>query len=349
MVDFVKIHIKAGNGGHGAVSFFRTKQNPIGRPDGGDGGKGGDVYFEGSHDLTTLLDYNFNKAFRAPDGEPGGTNQRHGKNGEDMILKVPVGTLIKMEKSMSEVKDITVTAVSNLIGDITENGQRVLVLQGGHGGRGNQHLKSYHPGRDRQSLSSSKEGSWDRVRTSEPGVKGEEMEVSLELKLLANVGLVGEPNAGKSTLLTQLTKATPKIANYPFTTLEPNLGVMTYLDKSLVLADIPGLIEGASAGKGLGTQFLKHIARTKVLLHLISAEIPDLVGTYQTINKELSTYSVEMTTKPQLVVISKIDLADREELMSRVKKFPKSQKVMLISSFSGEGLEELQKVLLGYF
>lgn len=342
MVDYVKIKIRAGNGGSGAVSFFRTKANPIGKPDGGDGGKGGDVYLEGTTDVTTLLDYNFKKHFEASDGQAGGTNDRRGKTGEDLVLKVPVGTLVTLENDLSEEKEITISGLDDKIADITEIGQKVLLAKGGGGGRGNGHLKSFHPGR-------SKEGTWEKVHHAEPGERGEEKEIILELKLLADVGLVGFPNAGKSTLLSKLTAATPKIANYPFTTLEPNLGVMAYKGKSVVLADIPGLIEGASEGKGLGTQFLKHAERTKVLVHVISADTEDLLSSFTTINQELDSYSEGFGDKPQLIFISKIDLADKEELESRVKKLPKDFKIILGSSFTGEGLEELQQELLKYF
>jgi GTP-binding protein len=341
MVDFVKVKIKAGNGGHGAVSFFRTKINPIGKPDGGDGGKGGDVYIEGTTDLTTLLDYNFKKHFEAPVGQPGGTNDRRGRSGEDLVLKVPVGTIVTLEQDLSTPELISVTATSKILADITNPGQKVLLAKGGFGGRGNGHLKKYHPGRD-------KNGTWEKVHHSEPGTDGESKEITLELKLLADVGLIGFPNVGKSTLISHLTRATPKIANYPFTTLEPNLGVLVFKGKSLVIADIPGLIEGASAGKGLGTQFLKHAERTKVLVHLISADIPNLKESYLTINNELGTYSEELTKKPQIIFISKIDLADHDELVSRVKKLPKGPKIILGSSFTGEGLEELQRELLKY-
>lgn len=342
MVDYVKIKVRAGNGGRGAVSFFRTKQNPIGKPDGGDGGKGGDIYFEGSEGLNTLLDYNFKKHFEAPDGQAGGTNDRHGRSGVDLVLKVPVGTIISLEKNLTAEKLVEIISSENKLGDIIADGQKVLIGRGGLGGRGNGHLKHYHPGRE-------KSGNWEKVHHAEPGDLGEEKEVILELKLLADVGLIGLPNGGKSTLLSHLTKATPKIANYPFTTLEPNLGVMTVKGKSMVLADIPGLIEGASEGKGLGTQFLKHAERTRVLVHLISAEIEDLLSTYKQINQELETYSKEFSKKPQIIFISKVDLADKEELQSRVKKLPKGLKVLLGSSFSGEGLEELQTELIKYF
>lgn len=342
MVDFVKIKIRAGNGGHGAVSFFRTKLNPIGKPDGGDGGKGGDVYVEGTTDLTTLLDYNFKKHFEGPEGQPGGTNDRRGRSGEDLILKVPVGTIVTLENDLSIPEMITITSTDKILADITKPGQKVLIAKGGSGGRGNGHLKKYHPGRD-------KNGTWEKVHHAEPGTPGDSKEISLELKLLADIGLIGFPNAGKSTLLSQLTKATPKIANYPFTTLEPNLGVLIYKGKSMVVADIPGLIEGASVGKGLGTQFLKHAQRTKVLVHLISADTEDLMESYHIINQELKIYSEELTKKPQIVFISKIDLADKEELASRVKKLPKDLKVILGSSFSGEGLDDLQKELLKNF
>lgn len=346
MVDYVKIKVKAGNGGHGAVSFFRTKQNPIGKPDGGDGGKGGDIYLEGTTDLTTLLDYNFKKHFEAPDGQSGGTNHRRGRSGDDLVLKVPVGTIVTLQKNLTQEKLIEVTSDENKMADITAPGQKVLVGKGGLGGRGNGHLKNFHPGRE-------KSGTWEKVHHSEPGEEGEEKEIILELKLLADVGLVGLPNAGKSTLLAHLTKATPKIANYPFTTLEPNLGVAVFKGKSLVIADIPGLIEGASEGKGLGTQFLKHAERTKVLVHLISAEIEDLLGTYLQINKELDNYSPEFSKKQQIIFISKIDLADPEELKSRVKyasrRIPKGLKILTGSSFTGAGLEELQTELLRYF
>ncbi len=349
MVDYVKIKIRAGNGGRGAVSFFRTKQNPIGRPDGGDGGKGGDLYIEGTTELTTLLDYNFKKHFEAPDGESGGTNQKTGHSGEDLVLKVPIGTIVTLVEDLSAKEDITVTPMNKKIADITTEGEKILLAKAGHGGKGNMHLKSFHPGRVKLSTPLGKTSNWDRVHHAEPGHLGEEKEIILELKLLADIGLIGFPNAGKSTLLSHLTKATPKIANYPFTTLEPNLGVMSYKDKSMVLADIPGLIEGASEGKGLGTQFLKHAERTRVLVHLISAETEDLAKAYFEVNKELENYSPEFKEKPQIVFISKTDLADKEELGERVKKLPKGLKVLTGSSFSGEGLEKLQQELIKYF
>lgn len=342
MVDYVKIKIRAGDGGHGAVSFFRTKQNPIGRPDGGDGGKGGDIYLEGTTDMTTLIDYNFKKHFEAPTGQPGGTNHRRGHGGSDLVLKVPVGTIVTLETDLTIQGEITITPVNKRMVDITSDGEKVMVAKSGLGGRGNGHLKHYHPGRE-------KSGNWEKVHHSEPGTPGEEKEIILELKLLADVGLIGFPNAGKSTLLAQLTKATPKIANYPFTTLEPNLGVMTFKDKSLVIADIPGLIEGASVGKGLGTQFLKHAQRTKVLVHLIAADTKDLKEAYRQVNKELETYSKEFKDKKQIVFISKVDLADTEELLERVKKLPKGVEVLVGSSFTGVGLDELKKAIVKNF
>src|SRR3989344_1973394 len=251
MIDYVKISVKAGSGGDGQISFRAQKGKPFGVADGGDGGNGANVYIVPTKDLNTLASYRYKKDFEAPKGGHGGKNGRTGAHSEDMYLEVPIGTLIKDEKG-------------ELIFDLTKPADKVLVAQGGVGGRGNQHLK--HLVRERRDA-----GEHGIIRVFEKGKEGEKFDLILELKILADVGLIGYPNAGKSTLLSILTAAKPKIANYPFTTLEPNLGVMSFKGKEIVLADIPGLIEGASHGKGLGGEFLRHVERTRILVHLVSA------------------------------------------------------------------------------
>ena len=347
MVDYVKISVKAGDGGDGQISFRAQKGKPFGVADGGDGGHGGDVFIVPSQDLNTLAPYRYKKDFEAPKGEHGGKNGRTGANSEDMYLEVPVGTLIKDEKG-------------ELIYDLTKLTDKVLVAQGGEGGRGNQHLR--HLVRERRDA-----GEHGIIRVFEKGKEGEKFDLILELKILADVGLIGYPNAGKSTLLSILTAAKPKIANYPFTTLEPNLGVMTNAyglkanagkalvgsrssfrgRKEIVIADIPGLIEGASAGKGLGEAFLRHVERTRLLLHLVSLESQQPLEDYKIINKELADFSQQLVEKPQLVLLTKTDLVAPERVEEVRKVFKaKRIKVLAISATTRFGLEELKRELV---
>lgn len=322
-VDYVTITVRSGKGGAGAVTFRREKFEPRGGPSGGDGGDGGSVILEADPNLYTLLDLRYNRHHFAPNGEPGGKGNKSGKRGEDIVLRVPPGTVVTDTKSEQR------------IGEVTEPGDRLVLAQGGRGGRGNTFFKS----------------STNRTpRHAQPGEPGEEREVTLELKLLADVGLVGFPNAGKSTLVSSLSAAKPKIADYPFTTLEPSLGVV-YLQEyeSFVMADIPGIIEGAHEGKGLGLRFLKHIERNAVLLFVIPIDSKDLREEYDTLLGELSSFNPHLLQKPRVIALSKIDIlpeAERSILMDTVREdFPKDVQVLAISSVAQIGLQELKRVL----
>lgn len=333
-VDFVRIHVKAGDGGHGYISFRREKGVPFGGPNGGDGGRGGSVWLEADPLLLTLLDFKSRPSWVARNGQHGSTNQCSGKAAEDVILKVPVGTVIVDEQSGKE------------IGDLSQPGMRVLIAKGGDGGRGNQHFAT----------STNK-----TPRKADDGWPGEERRLALELKVIADVGLVGLPNAGKSTLLAALTKATPKIAPYPFTTLSPNLGVMDASDYSrqIVIADIPGLIEGAHVGAGLGDRFLRHIERTRVLLHLIGPEAgatedgevtladarPEtLLYAWDLVENELRQYSDTLLDKPHLALLSKTDLISAEEQEAIVHAFrERGIELLPICARTGTGLEVLRQ------
>ncbi|MDO8716989.1 MAG: GTPase [Dehalococcoidales bacterium] len=414
MIDFAHITVKAGDGGGGSGSRTQIKGKRYGRADGGDGGRGGNVFLETSRDLNTLEAYRYLRHYEAKNGVNGFANLRRGAIGEDLILKVPVGTLMKVESfSAPEVRsrnrgDRREVVVTPMVVDLIEDGEKVLVARGGEGGRGNAHLRDEY-GR--------------RPRVGQKGLEGEVLDLTLELKLIADVGLIGLPNAGKSTLLAALTAAKPEIAAYPFTTLEPNLGVLdagllgnlairplgeknpknpiTQKPNRLVIADIPGLIEGASTGKGLGDLFLRHIERTKILVHLIDVSrgsqltvdpaSPDgLLGAsssqtevkhsghseldsesrsrnefgmtqkssvnrqqttdnliwkdYQTIRNELKTYSKDLTKKKEIIVLSKIDLVDKETIDKAVEEFKnRRKKVFLISAQKGIGIGELVK------
>jgi GTP-binding protein len=333
MIDYVKIHIKAGKGGDGAASFQRLRGRPYGPPDGGDGGEGGNVYLVVSRDLTTLIPYRYKKNFEAKDGLRGGKNHKKGKTGEDLLLPVPAGTKVMDNKE-------------RLFTDLTRQSEKVMVAKGGKGGRGNMHIKRSEirgntPGLGRKS---------EAWRWFEKGEDAQEIELILELKLLADVGLIGLPNAGKSTLLSKLTAAKPRIASYPFTTLEPNLGVMHHKGREIVVADIPGLIEGASKGKGLGVQFLRHVERTKILVHLISIESEDPVSDLRSVDNELKKYSKALADKPQVYLLSKIDIVDLEVFKNKVSQFKKKRvKVLPVSSVTGDGLEELQDAIITSF
>ena len=288
-VDRARITIKSGKGGNGSVSFRREPFVPEGGPDGGDGGKGGDVTFLADNQIITLLDFRYKKSYQAENGEDGRKKKQFGKNGQDCIIRVPVGTLIIDETSGKVMKDLL------------QNGDTFVAARGGRGGKGNVHFKSSV----RQA-----------PNFAEAGGFAKERQVVLELKLIADVGLVGFPNVGKSTLLSVVTSANPKIGNYHFTTLYPNLGVVNLYDSSFVIADIPGLIEGAHTGSGLGLDFLKHIERTRVLIHLVDvsgSESRDPIEDFETINKELRSYGSKISNKPQLVAASKIDLASQEQ------------------------------------
>jgi GTP-binding protein len=303
-MDQVVIHVKSGKGGDGMVHFHREKFVPRGGPDGGDGGKGGEVIFEVKPTLNTLSAFRPNQTFKAEDGAKGGPSQMTGRNGKDLVIPVPPGTML-FDADTGE-----------LIGDLTEPGYQLTVLKGGRGGRGNQHFAT----------------SRNQVpRTAEKGEPAQEKRLRLELKLIADIGLIGVPNAGKSTLLSVLTNAKPKIAPYPFTTLEPNLGVAHIDDHTtVVLADIPGLIEGASQGAGLGHDFLRHIQRTRVLVHLLDGLSEDPVADYSQINSELSLFDPNLSRKPQIVALNKIDQPQVQERLPDVEKKFKKLKVELL-------------------
>ena len=318
-VDYTKIIIKSGDGGNGAATFRREKYVAAGGPDGGDGGKGGDIYFEADKDKNTLIDFRYNRKFKAGNGENGSGKNCYGKYGEDLTIKVPVGTVIKDAET------------GKVVADLSKEGQKELILKGGRGGRGNMHFAT---------------ATRQAPRFSEDGEKGEEKEVILELKLLADVGLLGFPNVGKSTFLGAVTEARPKIANYHFTTLEPNLGVATVNGESFVIADIPGIIEGASEGVGLGIQFLRHVERTRLLLHFI--DVSGLEGRkpledYHAINEELKKYSEKLSKRKQIIVATKADIIQDETNYKELAEFSKKNNIEFykISSVTGEGVQEL--------
>lgn len=315
-LDQAKIYIKAGDGGHGACSFRHEKFIEFGGPDGGTGGKGGDVILVAVPNLNTLIDFRYQQHFRAENGRPGAGNNCTGAGGEDLIIKVPVGT---------EITDETGQVV---IADLTQNGQRYVIAKGGMGGKGNDSFKS---------------STNQAPRRADPGEPGEEMFIWLRLKLIADVGLIGKPNAGKSTLLTAVTKARPKIANYPFTTLHPHLGVAMVDGKEILMADIPGLIEGASEGVGLGTKFLKHIERCSVFIHVIDSTEPDILQSYQTIRSELEKYSASLAQKPQIIALNKCDCLTDEDIENAEKELRKvsTDAIYPISGVAGIGLTEL--------
>lgn len=315
-VDKVQVIVTAGNGGNGAVSFRHEKFVDRGGPDGGDGGHGGHVVLVGDENLNTLVNFRYKQELKAEDGQAGRKQRMHGKNGADLRIKVPVGTVV--------VQDGVVVA------DVTQHGQEVVIAKGGEGGFGNAHFKS---------------STRQAPRVAEVGEKGESRELTFELKLLADVGLVGFPNAGKSTFLSVVTNAKPEIADYPFTTLTPNLGVTDVDDHSLLIADIPGLIEGASAGKGLGDAFLRHIERTAVLLHLIDVYEADIARAYTTISEELAAYSSELAARPRIVVLTKTEGLDRAVIDEQIAQLrtvaPRDVAIMAISSQAHTGLKEV--------
>jgi len=314
-LDQAKIYIKSGNGGSGAISFRREKFIEYGGPDGGDGGRGGDVWVECVANLNTLIDYRYQQHFRARNGTPGMGRNRSGPSGEDCIIKVPPGTQV-----LDEFQE-------TIIADLKEPGQRALIARGGNGGFGNAHFKS---------------PTNQAPRHANPGQPGEELTIWLRMKLIADAGLVGLPNAGKSTFLAAVSAAKPKIADYPFTTLHPNLGVVRAGDKDFVLADIPGLIEGASEGAGLGTRFLGHVERTSVLLHLVDATQENVAGAYKTVRAELEAYGEGLEDKQEIVALSKIDAVSEDELQDRFNalKAVAGQRPLLLSAVSGRGVKD---------
>ena len=316
-VDYVKICCRSGKGGAGSKHFHRDRTTAKGGPDGGDGGRGGHVILRGNKQIWTLLNLKYRKHVIAEHGDPGSANLKTGKNGKDEILEVPLGTVAKDAET------------GEFICEITSDGEEIVLLQGGKGGLGNNHFKS---------------STNQAPRYAQPGESGKEEWKILELKVLADVGLVGFPNAGKSTLLSVVSAAKPEIANYPFTTLVPNLGIVAYRDhKSFVMADIPGIIEGAHKGKGLGHRFLRHIERNAVLLFMIPADADDILKEYQILLNELAQYNPDLLDKERLLAITKCDLLD-DELMSELKdEFPKDIKVVCISSVSQQGLTELKR------
>tara|TARA_B100000287_G_scaffold352061_1_gene341385 strand:+ start:183 stop:1172 length:990 start_codon:yes stop_codon:yes gene_type:complete len=315
-IDHIKIFCKSGNGGSGSSSFRREKFVPKGGPDGGDGGKGGDIILKGNSQLWTLLHLRYTKHLKAENGENGQGSKKHGKNGKDIIIEVPLGTIAK-----------SVENENNLLEILNHNEEKIL-LKGGIGGLGNVHFKS-----------STKQA----PQYSQPGIQGVEAWITLELKVLADVGLVGFPNAGKSTLLSSISKAKPKIGDYPFTTLTPNLGVVPYKDNlSFIMADIPGIIEGASEGKGLGIRFLRHIERNSILLFLIPIE-SKIDEEFKLLHKELKNYNKELLEKKIIIAITKCDLVTEKELNNL--KTNLDEEIIKISSITGYGLEKLKDAI----
>lgn len=309
LVDDVSIRIKAGDGGNGFVHFFRNRSTPKGGPDGGNGGKGGDIYFQSVSDITRLKQFRFEKKWEAEDGQVGGPNRRQGKRGNDLVLYVPVGTVVAYDNGTGY--------------ELTEINQKILAASGGEGGLGNDHFKS---------------STNTTPQNFTPGIKTQYKNIHLQLKLIAQIGLIGLPNAGKSSLLNALTKAKAQVANYPFTTLEPNLGV---LENGKIVADIPGLIEGASEGKGLGAKFLRHVERTQLLVHCLACDQADPLKNYQIIRQELENYSSVLAGKPEIIVLTKTDLA-RPDYLSVLKKSFKNPH--LVSIFDNQSLISLQSI-----
>ena len=322
-LDQVKIYVKAGNGGRGSASFRREKFIEFGGPDGGDGGKGGSIILKSERNLNTLIDYRYQQHHKAERGNDGAGKNRTGKNGDDLFLKVPIGTQVFEEDNKT------------LIYDFKKEGEEFSVASGGKGGLGNTRFKS----------------SVNRApRKFTKGSLGEEFTIWLQLKTIADIGIIGMPNAGKSSLLASITSATPKIANYRFTTINPNLGVAVYDDNEITLADIPGLVEGAHKGVGLGIKFLKHIERCKILLHLIDITEKNLEVVYKKIKRELGSYSNELLKKKEIIVLNKTDLLDKIEIDEIVKSFKKNKKnqIITLSTFNKKSISKLKAKLLNY-
>jgi GTPase len=319
-VDEASLHIKAGDGGRGCVSFRREAHVPKGGPNGGDGGKGGDVIIVGQKNLLSLLDFKYKRNYKAGNGRPGGASNRTGRTGDDVYIAVPVGT---------EIRD---NEYGSLLADIVNDGQIYIAAKGGRGGRGNTHFVSpVH-----------------RTPTEyDEGQQGEERNLNLELKLLASIGIIGLPNAGKSTMLSRLTSATPEVGDYPFTTLTPSLGVMIEDHGNLVLADIPGIIEGASRGKGLGLTFLRHIERTRFLLWVIDASSKSVTKDYKTLHSELASYNDEIAQRPRILVLNKIDLVSPSAMKSKKAALSRNgDRIILTSAMDGRGVDELRQAIL---
>lgn len=322
-LDEAKIFLKSGDGGAGCVSFRREKFIEFGGPDGGNGGRGGDIVFEAVSNLNTLIDFRYHQHFKAEKGEHGKGENRTGSAGKPLIIKVPVGTQIFAEDKKT------------LLADFTIENQKLVFLKGGDGGFGNEHFKS----------------STNRApRKSTPGWPGEELWVWLRLKLIADVGLVGLPNAGKSTFLSVVSRAKPKIADYPFTTLTPNLGVVYIHNTEFVMADVPGLIEGAHEGVGLGIRFLGHVERCKAILHLIDGTEEDVVGAYQTVRRELELYGEGLAIKPEILALNKCDALTQDMIKEKEKALKKAtgKRVFTLSSLSRLGVDHILEALLGY-
>lgn len=316
-LDQAKIHLKSGDGGAGCLSFYRQKFIEFGGPDGGNGGRGGDVIFVGSDRLNTLIDFRYTQHFKAQNGRPGAGRLRSGAGGKDCVVTVPTGTQILDEDQ------------ETILADITEHGQSLTFLKGGDGGFGNAHYKS---------------ATNQAPRKTTPGWPGQEISVWLRLKLIADAGIVGLPNAGKSTILAAVSRAKPKIADYPFTTLHPNLGVVKFRNREFVLADIPGLIEGAHEGHGLGDRFLGHVERTAVLLHLVDGTQEDVGAAYKTIRKELAAYGGGLDEKPEILALNKSDALPPEEIdakLKTLKKASKKKEVFALSGVSGQGVDDI--------
>lgn len=315
LIDEATITVKAGNGGNGRASFKRNAQTAKGGPDGGNGGNGGNVYAQGVDDIMALMEFRYKKSVRGEDGVAGGKQNLYGRNGNDLIVFFPVGTFITDQDSKEVI-------------EITDTTTKILLAQGGKGGRGNNEFKS---------------ATNQTPYYAEKGTPGEEKKFFLELKLIADVGLIGLPNSGKSSLLDALTNAHPKIGNYAFTTLEPNLGVLD----GLIIADIPGLIEGASQGKGLGDKFLRHVEKTKVLIHCLDLQAKDLVKDYETVRKELKEYTSDLTVKNELLVLTKSDLVDAKEIKNLLKIGNKlNANNLVVSIYNDESLAQLKAKIL---
>ena len=319
-LDQAKIYIKAGNGGSGSASFRREKYIEFGGPDGGDGGNGGSVIVEAERNLNTLIDFRYRQHFKAESGKPGSKKNKTGGSGDDIVLKVPVGTQLYEEDN------------NTLIYDLTKNKEKFVLATGGKGGLGNTRFKS----------------SANRApRKKTDGKKGEEFWIWLQLKVIADVGIIGLPNAGKSSFLSKCTRARPKIANYPFTTINPNLGVLNLNHKEIVLADIPGLIEGSHKGVGLGDKFLRHIERCKTLIHLIDISEKDILGNYLKIRNELSKYDKEILKKKEIIIFNKLDLVDMKSINKKLEQFKKKVKknYEITSLVSNQNFEKIKKII----
>lgn len=318
-VDYVKIFCRSGKGGNGSMHFNRAKYVPKGGPDGGDGGKGGDVVMRGNAQMWTLLHLRYTKHLFAEDGESGGANQRTGASGKNIYIDVPLGSTAYDADTHEP------------LGEVTEDGQEIVLMRGGRGGKGNTFFKT---------------STMQAPKFSQPGEPSEERWIVIELKLLADVGLVGFPNAGKSTLLSTVSAAKPEIADYPFTTLTPNLGIVPYYDfKSFIMADIPGIIEGAAEGKGLGIRFLRHIERNSILLFLISADSPDVKEFYDILLNELKKYNPDLLDKKRILAVSKCDLIDEDTMKNIRRHLPKKVPHVFISSATNQGIKELKDLI----